>query len=59
MYCFLQSLFQTMSCKDVITDEICTDYKYLCQSIRRRLYCISQVYSKLISVTQQVLKMWG
>ena len=39
-----------------IADKVGTNDKGLCQSIRRRLNSIGQVHTKLVSITQQVLK---
>ena len=63
--CCLQALLQTMTRKDVVaqhhshrivTDKVGTNDKCLCQSIRRGLYCIGQIHTKLVSITQQVLE---
>ena len=63
--CCLQALLQPVARKDVIAqhhshriiaDEISTNNKGLCQSIRRRLNSIGQIHTKLVSITQQVLE---
>ena len=60
-----QTLFQAVSCKNVvtqyhchsvITNKISTNDKRLCQSIRGGLNSIGKVNTKLMSVTQQILK---
>ena len=65
LYCGSQSFLQAMTGKDVVTqhhshriisNKIGANDKGLCQSIRRRLNSIGQVYTKLVSITQQVLE---
>ena len=68
LYCCFQSLFQTMSCKNIIaknhsngivSDKLLTNDKCLCKSVRAWLYSVGKVNTKLMSVTQKLLKTRG
>ena len=60
-----QTLLQAMTCEyiisqnhcnGIVTNEVCTNNKCLCQSIRAWLNCIRKIHTILVSISQQFLK---